>query len=1785
MQSAASEFCDKLRPLALEGCNEVAISFGRCCYCPRDYTHRKALFVTHLVVHNCSFPVAEVAESYIVLVSELSSSANDNDVCQLLLNKYAVAVLSDHIDAQAALDDAAAMNWVVCRAAALGIQHLARYNAQAAVSQDSVQPLAKLLKVAKSDRDTMRTVTQALALVSVPATGKLQAVDCGATACLIECCNSPVNELDIIEASAITIQNCAELLTNLPSMVEDGAPAALLKLCREYGDNLEVLRPAVGGLAGLAVAEGPLMVEAGFLPLILSLCDTLDDDILRENVVYALASLSAFKELHEVIIADKRCTALILKAFRSANIDYAVQALANLSSCEEARATLINEKLVAPLLDVCKVEVANTTGEEDAKWRTVAAAVMALKNLALVHEGRLEMGWNAGLEVLALLCNGLVEEGDETCIPLCQSIAEVLARAAEDIDVQSSLMGQLGALKPLVELIELPTLDQSLLVYIIKTIMLLTRHAPNVEHIVATACTPALVQVCKNVVHVSATNYALEALAFILRNTEVGLPKVLEANAVPMFIDLFSSLPADGLENVFIALTLICEHVESRFLVVEAGGVRELTTLCHNSVAETARMACDALEKLICDSTAFMQFCNDFNGIEMFAKICGDRVEVTVVKSALMLLARVALDETKFKKLDAAGILRIAVQLLDHKEAQMVVGATIFIADLTTSPKNRSLTLEAQATLPKRLCACLNERDSIDIIKSVTRALGNICESDMVVREKAVSNKLVATLASVYACTPDSEVLNSANRLIGLCTRLESGRVELLKHAIIKLVLQQSDLSTQQRSVAEVIAAFSEFKDTRANLLKEDGVSVLLGLHSVNGAGVQAAVAQGLAHLSLHEESQQQLVAADAIPALVLLCKVTDTAVLTYATQAMVSFANLNHGRTRVQMAGDDSINALQALCIPSQNVTVLTNVATVFQRLASFKTSKLELARKQVEIPLAALCSTKQPDAVLEQVTEALSKLVTVETSAAQLVGREDAYVLLELASDSEEHLTVARNAAMTVAAMAKHPVPSLTLFRQDGVCTELISICTESKDPVLLKYATRALSCFAGQTCNRETLISNDIVDAIRVLAESVAQKETDIITNISEILFHLDLINGHKAVILDGLAPSHVVLCKKTVGNIASTGFLGATLKSYAEDEDIRKPYISAGFVGALITLIDESTVYEGTAEKQQIPNKEALEFLVHAVGSFAISKPGRREIMDRKEGEGVEVLVNLGLIEQPESLYRAIARAIDNLAEHHALAGVLENLIDEGVVEPLLHMLSQCHDNSAVTHITHALSHLSLFESSRSQVVEDGVMWHGGGKALAALCFSSSAQGFDESVLVNSTKALANLALDDASRLQLVQEKVVPPMLHVLSESHSQKVVANICDALRNLARHDGSRLQMVQDGALPPLAEICLTSENISVLAFAGAALANMALNNGVRVKMVDREMQVSASPTVKCLARMLSFSTEIKEETVLIPSLIALRNLSRQETARVQVCEAGVVAMLIRTTDAFPTAKVRIIAGDIATNLALDQTGIVGPRFVADGGAVVLSLGVDECIACTPQQDKLLMSTSVGLTKLCDISVDTVKLKLSDDGLVETLLKICQKITDRQTVCNAMLALSLLVVPDCSHLGDLVPKALECLVSTRKRLGRAMPKALEMPVSRAMSCLHIQVEDALAHVAREDREDSGSQASTAGRGMSQPRDRGGFGRGVMDGGFDDGMIGNGGTIGGSGTTSRKNGGFGDDGMSGSGKIGTSGTIGGTKKDFGGVMDGGFDDDVGGGFMMPDEIVFGGGGVV
>ena len=83
---------------------------------------------------------------------------------------------------------------------------------------------------------------------------------------------------------------------------------------------------------------------------------------------------------------------------------------------------------------------------------------------------------------------------------------------------------------------------------------------------------------------------------------------------------------------------------------------------------------------------------------------------------------------------------------------------------------------------------------------------------------------------------------------------------------------------------------------------------------------------------------------------------------------------------------------------------------------------------------------------------------------------------------------------------------------------------------------------------------------------------------------------------------------------------------------------------------------------------------------------------------------------------------------------------------------------------------------------------------------ALCGTSTDMG----VLANAAGALANLALDESSRAQIVAEGAAPPLVQLCAKSKDNMVLGNAAQALVNLARHEAARAQLVQDGVVTRL---------------------------------------------------------------------------------------------------------------------------------------------------------------------------------------------------------------------------------------------------------------------------------------------------------------------------------------------------------------------------------------------
>ena len=72
----------------------------------------------------------------------------------------------------------------------------------------------------------------------------------------------------------------------------------------------------------------------------------------------------------------------------------------------------------------------------------------------------------------------------------------------------------------------------------------------------------------------------------------------------------------------------------------------------------------------------------------------------------------------------------------------------------------------------------------------------------------------------------------------------------------------------------------------------------------------------------------------------------------------------------------------------------------------------------------------------------------------------------------------------------------------------------------------------------------------------------------------------------------------------------------------------------------------------------------------------------------------------------------------------------------------------------------------------------------------------------------------------------------PLAQLCSTSTDNAMLSYASGALANLALDEGSRAQMVADGAVAPLVKICSKSQDKRVLGYAALALARLAMSEG-----------------------------------------------------------------------------------------------------------------------------------------------------------------------------------------------------------------------------------------------------------------------------------------------------------------------------------------------------------------
>ena len=75
-----------------------------------------------------------------------------------------------------------------------------------------------------------------------------------------------------------------------------------------------------------------------------------------------------------------------------------------------------------------------------------------------------------------------------------------------------------------------------------------------------------------------------------------------------------------------------------------------------------------------------------------------------------------------------------------------------------------------------------------------------------------------------------------------------------------------------------------------------------------------------------------------------------------------------------------------------------------------------------------------------------------------------------------------------------------------------------------------------------------------------------------------------------------------------------------------------------------------------------------------------------------------------------------------------------------------------------------------------------------KQLVLLC----SKAVDDHIIARAANALANIALDEESRVEILKKNAVPPLLALISRSNAESVHTFVAMALRNIAANEAAQ---------------------------------------------------------------------------------------------------------------------------------------------------------------------------------------------------------------------------------------------------------------------------------------------------------------------------------------------------------------------------------------------------------
>mmetsp|Transcript_25237 Transcript_25237/g.70594 ORF Transcript_25237/g.70594 Transcript_25237/m.70594 type:complete len:1463 (-) Transcript_25237:203-4591(-) len=453
--------------------------------------------------------------------------------------------------------------------------------------------------------------------------------------------------------------------------------------------------------------------------------------------------------------------------------------------------------------------------------------------------------------------------------------------------------------------------------------------------------------------------------------------------------------------------------------------------------------------------------------------------------------------------------------------------------------------------------------------------------------------------------------------------------------------------------------------------------------------------------------------------------------------------------------------------------------------------------------------------------------------------------------------------------------------LVRELGGVSRLVEILRDPQaTPRMQLHGVSALiNLFAHNSTNREVVrVAGGIGTFVQLLSQAVNSSEGEQDSN-SELTAQAALALGflarsdvnREAIRTAGGIPLLVTLLQ--CGPEAEVTLCAVdALRHVVATPANAKALLMAGGVAPLLHLLQAGPDHEVTHQSLWV-----LKVLARSMAAAeAIRALG-----------GLPVLVRL--LDGPPASEATIqaAAVIRDMADVDSDEG-LAAIREAGAVPCLIRLLKSSHEGGQA--MGPAMAAVALANLAQSNENRDAIQRSGGIPPLVSLL---SFQGSDGQVAVKAAAALLNISISDSCMLRMVESRIVPVLVGLLSAGPDKPITTWAAAVLASLARSEYGRQAIDSAGGIPSVVELLALGAKSGPARQAAAAVQELACGSYTREALTNYG-------AVQALLAMHESAGE--DEELAECCVQALKNLSRCRAARQELQNSNALDLLMIST-------------------------------------------------------------------------------------------------------------------------------------------------------------------------------------------------------------------------------------------------------------------------------------------